>query len=270
MPRLTDRSSPGDATGPANNGPLGDTTALITGASSGIGAATARVLDERGARLVLLARRREQLEELAGSLRGDPYVLVLDLAEADAHMRAIEALRDREIQLDALISCAGRSSLSRSTSLDRESFDAHLDVNTRAPVLMACAMVGTDVGSRLRSIVNVSSIAGLGSAPHQTAYAASKAAVDGATRTLAAEWGRRGIRVNSVAPGVVETDMTGPIWSDPSWHASVAERIPLGRLGSVEEIARTIAFLASAESSYITGQTLVVDGGLMNAYQLAP
>ena len=252
---------------PATPGRLDGRTALVTGASKGIGAAVARALDRAGARVALAARHRPALEAEAGGLTTDPVVLEVDLASAaapaDLAARAVGALG----HVDILVNNAAFAARLPTIDVDAELIDRLYAVNVRAPLLLTAALIPT-LAQRRGSIVNLSSISGVVGTPNRAAYAATKGAVDAMTRSLAMELGPLGIRVNSVAPGVVDTDL----WAKNKALPGVVERVeaqtPLGRWAQPDDIADVIAFLASDAARFVTGETVSADGGMARTLDL--
>ncbi len=248
--------------------PLAGRTALVTGASGGIGRAIARALAAAGARVCAHGRDREALAALAPDLANDPVLLTADLADPDQVARlAREALKALG-GLDVLVNNAGIAGRLPVHELDAAFIDRILDTNLRAPLLLTAGVVGAMRERGGGSIVNVSSISGVvGTVPRST-YAASKGGLDAATRALANELGPDGIRVNSIAPGIVDGDAWTPFRAIPGSMERLAEMTPLRRLGPPEEIADVVVFLASDASRFVTGQTLCVDGGLATTVNL--
>jgi NAD(P)-dependent dehydrogenase (short-subunit alcohol dehydrogenase family) len=241
--------------------PLLGRTALVTGASRGIGAAIARHLAAAGARVALTARRPEALEAVAGELPHAPLVLPGDLSDAASAQAVLAAATDGLGALDILVNNAGAFLLAPSDAIDADGLDALHALNVRAPLLLAGAAAAGMAAAGGGAIVNVSSAVGaVGTAP-TSAYAATKGALDAATRALAAEWGPRGVRVNSVSPGITRTDLNVAIHGDPERLGFFEQQVPLRRIGEPADIAATVVFLASDAAAYVTGQALVVDGG---------
>jgi NAD(P)-dependent dehydrogenase (short-subunit alcohol dehydrogenase family) len=237
-------------------------TALVTGASRGIGAATAKALDRAGARVALSARDRDALERLAADLPHDPVVLVADLADAAAPAALAAAALAALGHVDVLVNNAATAARLPTVELDAELIDTMYSVNVRAPLLLITALLPSMIERRSGSIVNLSSVSGVVGTPNRAAYAATKGAIDAATRSLAMELGPQGIRVNSVAPGVVDT----ALWAKNKAIPGVIERIesqtPLRRWAQPEDIADVIVFLAADAARFITGETICADGGM--------
>ncbi len=242
--------------------PLEGRTALVTGASRGIGAATALALDRAGARVAIVARGAQELAASAVALRNDPVVIVGDLGDPDtpaaiAH-QALAALGG----IDVLVNNAAAAARLATVDTDAALIDALLAVNVRAPLLLVAALAPSMIARGRGSIINLSSVSGLVGTPRRAAYAASKGALDAATRSLAIELGPSGIRVNSVAPGVVDTALWAKNKAIPGVVESIEAQTPLRRWGVPEDIADVIVFLASDASRFVTGETIGVDGGM--------
>ncbi len=238
-------------------------TALITGASRGIGEATARRLAAQGARVVLAARSLEPLERLAEELRadgGEALPLVMDLGSAESIEEAVGSLAAPFEAPDIVVHNAGMTADNVLARMKPEQWEDVLRVNLTGTFLLTRQLVRGMMKRRFGRIVIVSSVVGLMGNPGQANYAASKAGLMGFARSLAKELGSRGITVNVVAPGYVETDMTAGL--DQAQQERLEDGIALGRLGAPDDIAPAIVYLASDEASYVTGEVLNVSGGL--------
>ncbi len=240
--------------------------AVVTGASSGLGVGFARALAQAGAHVVLAARRVERLEALSVALR-ETGVEVLPVACDVTDASQVEALKDACLErfgrVDVLVNNAGATEIVPAEKETEESFLRVLDVNLNGVFYCAQRFGRVMLKAGQGSIINVSSIFGLrgsGSIP-QASYSASKGAVVNMTRELAAQWARRGVRVNGIAPGFFKSEMTEEMFSDDRSMAWVRRKTPSGRPGELEELAGALIFLASDASSYVTGQTIAVDGG---------
>ena len=240
-------------------------TAVVTGASSGIGAHFARVLAAAGARVVLAARRQDALEQLADKLPGS-LAVACDVTRAEDRRRLVAAVTEQLGPIDVLVNNAGLSQVVPAEQQSQESFDAIVSVNLSAVFALSSA-VGAAMLQRGRgSIVNIASVYGVvgsGSLP-QAAYAASKGGVVNLTRDLAAQWADRGVRVNALCPGWFRSEMTAPMLDSDRGRSWVERRTPMRRAGELHELDGALLFLAGDTSSYVTGAALPVDGGYLS------
>jgi 3-oxoacyl-[acyl-carrier protein] reductase len=236
-------------------------TALVTGAARGIGRATAAKLLSEGAKVTLADRDTAALDTAVQQLSGDVYAVELDVTDAASVRAAVEKTIARFGRLDILVNNAGITRDATLAKLSPDAWNQVLAVNLTGTFQMAQAVVPHFVDQRSGVILNASSVVGLYGNFGQTNYVASKAGVIGLTRVWARELGRKGIRVNCVAPGFIATDMTAAMPEEVL--AKMKEHTPLQRLGAPEDIAAAYAFLASDDASFINGQVLGVDGGLV-------
>ncbi|MEU7787074.1 glucose 1-dehydrogenase [Amycolatopsis sp. NPDC049159] len=239
---------------------LSGRVALVTGGTRGIGLATARALAEAGATVVLTGRDEARAKEAAASV-GAASGLALDVTDAKAVSSLVRGVAKEHGKLDAVVANAGIMEDALLGMIREELVDATLSTNVAGTLHTVQAAARAMMRKKTGSIVVLASIVGEQGSAGQTVYAASKAAVANIAKSAAKELGRSGIRVNAVAPGVIETDLTAGLSEDAK--AENAGKTPLGRLGRAEEVANAIRFLVSDEASFITGQVLGVDGGLV-------
>lgn len=242
-------------------GRLDGRVALVTGGASGIGLAITESFIEEGARVVATGRRRKSLEALESRFSGRVVGYEADVRSPGASTRTVSLALERFGRLDVLVNNAGvfsKRPLSETTDAE---IDEMMEVNFRALLVWSRDAMSC-LASQKGCIVNVSSAASLYARPHLAAYGGSKAAVNHATRILAAELGPMGIRVNAVAPGLTRTDMTSPIFEDAERLEAMVSQTALRRVGEPEDVAKVVLFLASDEAAWVTGQTVAASGGL--------
>jgi NAD(P)-dependent dehydrogenase (short-subunit alcohol dehydrogenase family) len=237
--------------------------AIVTGASSGLGARFARVLDAAGADVVVVARRADRLEALAAELRSCVAVRADLGQEADLALPVREAVAAFG-RVDILVNNAGVSDLGPAEDEATGEFRRVVEVNLVAPFALArdaaVDMLGREESGSIVNVASILGVVGLGRMP-QTAYTASKGGLVNMTRELAAQWARRGIRVNALAPGWFASELTTGLLDEERGREWVARGTPMGRHGAEHELDGALLFLAGDASSYVTGQVLAVDGG---------
>jgi NAD(P)-dependent dehydrogenase (short-subunit alcohol dehydrogenase family) len=248
--------------------PLAGRVALVTGASRGIGAATARALDRAGARVVVTGRSRQDLEPVAAELANDPVVVTGDLRDPDAPAAIVQAALGACGGVDVLVNNAALVARLPTVDTTAALIDEVLAVNVRAALLLIAGVIPAMGERGGGSIVNLSSVSGLVGTPMRAVYAASKGAIDAATRSLAIELGPRGIRVNAVAPGAVDTRVWEKNRAVPGVVEAIEQQTPLRRWAVPEDIADVIVFLASDASRFVTGETISADGGMARTLDL--
>ncbi|MEA5367623.1 glucose 1-dehydrogenase [Amycolatopsis sp., V23-08] len=239
---------------------LSGRVALVTGGTRGIGLATVRALVDAGATVVLTGRDEARAKE-AASAAGAAAGLALDVTDAKAVSSLVRGVAKEHGRLDIVVANAGIMEDALLGMIREELVDTTLSTNVAGTLHTVQAAARAMMRKKTGSIVVLASIVGEYGSAGQTVYAASKAAVANIARSAAKELGRSGIRVNAVAPGVIETDLTAGLSEDAK--AENAGKTPLGRLGRAEDVANAIRFLVSDEASFITGQVLGVDGGLV-------
>jgi 3-oxoacyl-[acyl-carrier protein] reductase len=238
-------------------------TALVTGASQGIGEAVARVFARQGARVVLAARNESRLEALAGEIEaagGSARPLALDVSRPETFGERLKGLPEGFAEVDILVNNAGVTADNLLARMSLEDWERVIRVNLTGAFALTKEVIRGMMKRRWGRVINVSSVVGMMGNPGQANYAASKAGLIGFSKSLARELGSRNITVNVVAPGYIETAMTADL--PEASRTSLTDAIALKRLGSVDDVAWSVLFLASEEAGYITGHTLNVSGGL--------
>lgn len=243
---------------------LQDKIAIVTGGGRGIGRAIALALAAEGAKVAVnYSRSAEAAEQVVAQITeagGEAFAVQADVADAAQVEAMVAATKERYGRVDILVNNAG---VTRDTLLMRmkeEDWDAVLDTNLKGAFLCAKAVSPLLLKQKGGVIVNVGSVVGRVGAPGQANYSASKAGLIGLTKALAKELGSRNVRVNAVAPGFIETDMTDVL--KPEYRETILKQIPLGRFGTAEDIARVVVFLCSEDAAYIQGDVITIDGGL--------
>jgi 3-oxoacyl-[acyl-carrier protein] reductase len=235
-------------------------TALVTGASGGIGAAIAKTLHAQGAALVLTGTRRDALDTLAATLGDRAHVCPADLRDPPAADALIAAAEAAAGPLAILVNNAGLTRDMLALRMKDEDWQTVLDVDLTAPFRLARAALRGMLRRRAGRIIQISSVVGTTGNPGQANYAAAKAGLVGMTKALAQEVASRGITVNVVAPGFIDTPMTDTLAD--AQRTKLLEAIPLGRMGKPDDVAAAVAYLASEEAAWVTGATLHVNGGM--------
>jgi 3-oxoacyl-[acyl-carrier protein] reductase len=242
---------------------LKDKAAVVTGASQGIGRATALALAEAGAKVVVAARNEEKLEELAGAIAdagGEAFALKMNVADAEQVKAGFKQVIEKFGRLDILVNNAAVTRDGLAMRMKKDDWDAVLQTNLTGAHLCIQQALPTMMKARAGRIINISSIVAQMGNAGQANYVAAKAGLIGLTKAIAIEIASRGITVNAVAPGFIETPMTDVLPDKVKEELKV--RIPLGRMGSARDVAAAIVFLASDEAGYITGHVLNVNGGM--------
>lgn len=243
---------------------LSGKVALITGASRGIGQSISIILAQNGAHVICVSRNINDVQAVADKITNQKFVASAASCDISSTHNVTELVKDiieKHGRIDILINNAGIASDNLLMRMSEDDWDNVLNVNLKAAFTAIKAASRTMIKQRSGRIINISSVVGLMGNAGQVNYAASKAGLIGMTKSVAREFASRGITANCIAPGYIETEMTNKLKDEVK--SSLNEQIPLGRIGNVEDIAYAVAFLASDEASYITGQTLAVDGGMV-------
>ncbi len=245
--------------------PLTHRVAIVTGSSSGIGRAIAGELARRGMSVVVTSRTAERAQAAAEAIAaqgGTALGVAAQLTEPDGPAALVARTLDAFGRLDVLVNNAGAGQVADSETLALADWQRIIEIDLSAPFRCAQAAAGPMLAAGRGVIVNVTSLAGHVALPRRAAYGAAKHGLEGLTKTLAVEWARRGVRVVSVAPAYVATPLlAGTSKAGGFTLDEVAQRTPLGRLAEPEEVARVVAFLVSDDASYVTGSSVLVDGG---------
>jgi len=242
---------------------LNGKVAVVSGASRGIGEASARALDAAGARVVLTARTVADLDRVAGDLSNDPVVMEADLSAPRAGTELAERILAAVGGVDILVNNAGIPMRRKPDELTEEDFDLVFSINVRSLLMLTLGLGPSMVARGGGSVINISSIASLRGPRGRVAYAGAKGAVDAMTRALAADWGPDGIRVNALCPGLIITSIWEADRRDvPGLAEQLEEMIALKRWGDGADVADVVVFFASDASRYVTGEVVAVDGGM--------
>ena len=240
---------------------LKNKTAIITGGGSGIGLATARAFCKEGAKVILFGRREEKLVSAANELGDSVLIVQGDMTHNDDLDQLINKTLNNFKGIDILVNSAGLYNGAPLHEISDSQWDGIMDINIRSIFQLTRRVLPIMMAQKSGSIVHISSILGLIAVPQVAAYNVSKGALNQFSRSIAVEYGSYGIRSNSICPGLIETDMTADLMKDASLMQEWSKEYPIGRFGKPEDVASACLFLASDESSFITGTVLPVDGG---------
>ena len=235
-------------------------TALVTGATGGIGGAVAKALHAQGATVAISGTRREVLDKLAGELSERAHVLPCNLADTAEVEALVPAAEKTMGQLDILVANAGITRDNLFVQLRDEDWDEVINVNLTATFRLARAATKLMMRKRFGRIIAITSVVGVTGNPGQANYTASKAGLIGLIKTLGAEYARRNVTANCIAPGFIKTPMTDAL--NEKQREAILARVPAGRLGTPEDVAAAAIYLASNEAAYVTGQTIHINGGM--------
>lgn len=235
-------------------------TALVTGATGGIGGAIARALHKQGATVAISGTRREALDQLAGEMKDRVHVLPCNLADKDQVEALVPQAEETMGKLDILVANAGITKDNLFVQLRDEDWDSVIDINLTATFRLSRAAMKTMMRRRYGRIIGITSVVGVTGNPGQGNYTAAKAGMIGMIKSIAKEYARRGVTANCVAPGFIATPMTDKL--NDKQREAILQMVPANRLGTPDDVAAAVVYLASDEAAYMTGQTLHVNGGM--------
>lgn len=235
-------------------------TALVTGATGGIGGAIAQALHRQGATVAISGTRRDALDKLAGELKDRVHVLPCNLADKDQVEALVPQAEEVMQKLDILVANAGITKDNLFVQLRDEDWDSVIDINLTATFRLSRAAMKTMMRRRYGRIIGITSVVGVTGNPGQGNYTAAKAGMIGMMKSIAKEYARRGVTANCVAPGFISTAMTDKL--NDKQREAILQMVPANRLGTPDDVAAAVVYLASDEAAYMTGQTLHVNGGM--------
>jgi len=243
---------------------VSDSIVLVSGGSRGIGAAIAHAFAERDANVIITGRQADTLAEAAKQLnvgQGTVEGVVCDIADAASIDACVDGIIEKHGRIDTLINCAGVNIRKPATEFSAEDYDFIFDINLRGSFLMSTRVAKQMIAQESGSQINIDSLSTHAPLNQIVPYAMSKSGMSAMSRGFATEWGPKGVRVNSLAPGFILTDLTEKLWSNPNMKAWGKVITPLERMGKPGDLVGTAIFLASSASAFITGQVIRVDGG---------
>ena len=240
---------------------LKDKTAIITGGGTGIGLATARAFYQEGAKIILFGRRKEKLEKAVEKLGDSAIIVQGDMTNNNDLDQLINETLHNFKKIDILVNNAGLFNGAPLHEISDSQWDEIMDINIRSVFQLTRRVLPSMLSQKYGNIIHISSILGLIAVPQVAAYNVSKGALNQFSRSIAVEYGSSGIRSNSICPGLIATDMTADLMKDADLMKEWSKDYPIGRFGKPEDVANACLYLASDESSFVTGITLPVDGG---------